>query len=163
MPGVKHKRAKGNRAETYIASKICEVFNLNDDECFRSPWSGMANKELGDISILRRIREEKLPFVFESKNIEGWDLRQIWPELGKGILGCYKQATDACVNTTFSPVLVLTKARYPYLAIIHEDYLNKFDSKQLYRTRTYLIKLKDNFYIFDLVDFLTYVKEIYGG
>jgi hypothetical protein len=160
--GVKHKKAKGNRAEEFIALKIRETFNLNDDEAFRAPHSGMANKELGDISILRRIREEKLPFVFESKNIEGWDLRHIWPELGKGILDCYKQAEDACVNTQFHPVLVLTKARFPYLAIIQEEYLNKFDSKQSYRSRTYLMRLKNNFYIFDLVDFLTYVKETYG-
>lgn len=158
--GVKGRKAKGNAAEEFVAKQIRELYNLNDDEVYRSPNSGQSNRELGDIFIIKRLRETLFPFVLECKNHEAWDIRSLFPDLNKTILGWYNKTKEECTGTIFEPVVIVTKAYYPYYVVVHEDSLKSKDSST-FNNRTYF-KCNNGFYIFLLEDFLSYVKECYG-
>ena len=166
--GVKGRKAKGNAAEEFVAKQIRELYNLNDDEVYRSPNSGQSNRELGDIFIIKRLRESLFPFVLECKNHESWDIRSIFPNLNKTILGWYNKTKEECEGTVFEPVVIITKAYYPYYVVINEESLKRKDPSSEYtdlwdafNNRTYF-KCNNGFYIFLLEDFLSYVKECYG-
>lgn len=152
--GVIHRKQKGNSLETQTSKYIQELYNLNDDECCRNPHSGAATKELGDIFILKRYRDTMLPYAIECKNVEGWDIRNIWPSPSKMFTDWFSKIENEA-GEKYCPFLIFSKAYFPIYALTKSEHLKKFN-KDL-STLTYL-KCDNDYIIFLMTELFKELK-----